>query len=354
MASQMWLGTGFGWLLMAVSASGQSDLVADATTSGTTIGVATDRAAVIRKALPYIEEHGVKWMETRRCTTCHHSTFMVWSLNAANSRGVDVDATKLADWNAWTRDPNAIFGLCQIERSPQPAEKSLLDNPDAVTQLLLGSALVSGPASRDEAELEWARSMSASLLAAQQPDGSWKPGGQLPGQKRPLSETTEVSTYWSLAALHLSIPGDDRVVSAQSRAEPHLQGTTGGLSTEWWAARLTWAKQAGRDDIVIACRDKLLEGQRPDGGWGWLLADESDALGTGIAVSALRLAGVESDDTVVEAAIAFLASTQNDDGSWSVKGTKANRRDKIEPTAVFWGTCRAVIAIADCLPESGS
>ena len=40
------------------------------------------------------------------------------------------------------------------------------------------------------------------------------------------------------------------------------------------------------------------------------------------------------------------------DGSWAVKGTKKDKAKKVEPTATYWGTCWAVIGLAETLPRA--
>ena len=81
-----------------------------------------------------------------------------------------------------------------------------------------------------------------------------------------------------------------------------------------------------------------------DGGWGWLCAEESDALGTAYALYALARDGMRRDDVEVRRGLEFLGRTQNEDGSWSVHGPKSSGRDKVTDTASYWGTCWAVIA----------
>lgn len=280
--------------------------------------------------------------------TCHHSTFMMWSLNTAVEHGFPVNREKLATWNEWTRDFRNIQGQDAKEVKDEPAHKTFQRSPDVVSQLLFGRPALSKPPS--DQEKKWIIEMSLHLLEGQQAEGNWKAGGQLPGQKRPLRETEEVTTMWTLFALNATRAKDEAVRTADKKGADWLKDKTAGISTEWWAVKMLWAY--GREDAAVAkaCREKLLQSQHKDGGWGWLLADGSDALGTGIALHALFRDGVGRDDESVRRAIEFLRKTQGDDGSWSVKGTKQSRRDHVEPTATYWGTCWAVIAMLESLP----
>ncbi len=76
----------------------------------------------------------------------------------------------------------------------------------------------------------------------------------------------------------------------------------------------------------------------------------SDALGTGLALYALESIRAQLDPERLALARKFLISSQQKDGSWSVKGTKKKKRHKIEETSTYWGTAWAVIALASGLP----
>jgi squalene-hopene/tetraprenyl-beta-curcumene cyclase len=94
----------------------------------------------------------------------------------------------------------------------------------------------------------------------------------------------------------------------------------------------------------------ILKHQRDDGGWGWLTADESDGFGTGVALYALARDGLAADQPAIVQGRRFLIETQPAAGSWPVKGTKKDKAKKVEPTATYWGTCWAVIGLAETLP----
>jgi len=67
--------------------------------------------------------------------------------------------------------------------------------------------------------------------------------------------------------------------------------------------------------------------QRPDGGWPQLETLASDAYGTGVAMYALRQAGVAASDAAYQRGVRYLLSTQESDGSWHV----ASRTPKFQP-----------------------
>ncbi|MCA9084810.1 MAG: hypothetical protein KDA81_12175, partial [Planctomycetaceae bacterium] len=47
----------------------------------------------------------------------------------------------------------------------------------------------------------------------------------------------------------------------------------------------------------------------------------------------------------------FLVNAQRDDGSWTVQGTKANKKDDVEETAVYWGTTWAALGLMASIPD---
>jgi squalene-hopene/tetraprenyl-beta-curcumene cyclase len=306
-----------------------------------------DVRAVIQRSLPYIEKEGVNWMEAKKCDTCHHVTFMTWSLNAAADRGIEVDPAKLAEWNEWARDWRSIKGRDNLEGA---VEADLLRRPDEVPQLLLGRRNWTAKDSANPVDANWPTVYRDHLLESQQADGSWKPGGQLPGQKRPLRETTEATTLWAMIAIQ-SLPDSEAAAAAREKAAAWLGTGTVGQSTDWWAAKLLWEQSRGNLEASQQTQKRLLEAQREDGGWGWLIVEDSDALGTGPAIYALLRSGVSRDDATIQRAIKFLSQSQTDDGSWKVRGTKQNKRNQVEHTSTYWGTCWAVIGLAETLPR---
>lgn len=48
----------------------------------------------IQKTIPCIERDGEKWIKVKKCNSCHMIPFMVWSLHAAESRGIKVNSKR--------------------------------------------------------------------------------------------------------------------------------------------------------------------------------------------------------------------------------------------------------------------
>jgi ankyrin repeat protein len=81
---------------------------------------------------------------------------------------------------------------------------------------------------------------------------------------------------------------------------------------------LRWAGTAGAS--VSQAVSRLLEAQRPDGGWAQIPTRASDAYATGEALVALNQAGsVSPSSSAFRGGIRFLLNTQQADGTWQVE-----------------------------------
>lgn len=302
----------------------------------------------IKKSLPYLEQGGIQWIEKRKCVSCHRVSFLTWSWRAASERGLDLGSNerdKLKEWLTWS-----------VDKTLGPQTNPCGSNLEGVAQMLMAHA----PAGPAQLEAGQVAPLVDLLLKAQQDDGTWKPGGQLPAQKRPLAETTAVMTTWNALALGAVAP-TEATRSARQRAIDAVAKFQSPQSTEWFAAQLLLqVQQAQLDprqdnsrqrDNLATHRQHLLDQQHDDGGWGWLTKDPSDALGTGQALQALAASGSTLNDPPVQRALRLLVATQQDNGAWSVKGTKQGHRTKIEETASYWGTAWTAIALAHFLPR---
>src|SRR5262245_41288222 len=184
--------------------------------------------AAVERSLPFVQVEGQRWIDDKKCVTCHQVPFMVWALNAAADRGLAVDRQKLSDWRTWATDWKHMATKEQLEQGEQA---TLSKHHDSVAQMLLGRSM------RDTAAA-WPGLFAERLAAGQLEDGSWKAGGQLPSQKRPERETQEVSTMWSLVALQSYATPAESVADRFAKAREWLGGETRGESSEWWAVRL--------------------------------------------------------------------------------------------------------------------
>lgn len=285
----------------------------------------------IQRAIPFVEEKGVNWIEKKDCVSCHRVSTMVWSLSLARAKGFKV-SDELDEWIDWS-----------VKKSLAKNDKGKIighGNKEGVAQLLLGMGDLSA-AKRGQ--------LVALLPNAQLADGSWKPGGQLPGQKRPLPETSSVSTLW--LALALLESANVQAAAVAVKAIESVEKSAAGKSTEWYALRLMIAVQSEEKVARAKFIKSLRQQQNADGGWGWMVGEESDALGTGMAMYALQRAGLDHHDATLSRAQQFLIGTQGKNGSWPVRGTKAKKKKSVQETSTYWGTTWAVIALGTGLPQ---
>jgi squalene-hopene/tetraprenyl-beta-curcumene cyclase len=294
------------------------------------------RSAVSR-SLPWLEREGQRWIDEKKCVTCHRVSFLTWSMRAAEQRGLPVDRNKLRVWEEWSVQAS-------LEKTEQNPEGDGAKNIDGLAQMILASAA----SKEDDPTRQLLLPFVPIILSRQKDDGSWAAGGQLPSQKRPAAETNQVTTMW--VALALGTVNDPNATAARDRALQFLASAEAGKSTEWHAVKLLLERQRRNAQATADAIARLRSRQNSDGGWGWLVGEESDALGTGIPLYALSIADPAASEQSIRKAAQFLASTQETDGSWKVKGTKANRKDKIEETATYWGTAWAAIGLAQSIP----
>jgi squalene-hopene/tetraprenyl-beta-curcumene cyclase len=288
----------------------------------------------VQRSIPFIQDKGQWWIEKKKCVSCHRVGNMVWSLRAARDRGFKV-SRRLDEWSEWG-----------IKSSLSPNGQGKVTgrgNKEGVAQLLFARR-----EDRDNTDDDSAKLLGI-LAEDLQADGSWKPGGQLPSQKRDLQETTDVTTMWLALALADAAAGSHSALVDQ--AVQHIRSSPPGKSTEWFVVRLLLASRLGEETTKAELIQRLKQQQRPDGGWGWLVGDASDALGTGMSVYALLQTGLEPEDAVIRRAQQFLIDSQRDDGSWPVHGTKAKKKHRVEETAVYWGATWAVLGLVESLPQ---
>ncbi|MBI3856673.1 MAG: hypothetical protein HY293_13380 [Planctomycetes bacterium] len=215
---------------------------------------------------------------------------------------------------------------------------------DTMSQLLLAG--VTG--ADDDRTSAFLAATRARLRELQQPDGSWKAGGQLPRMNRSEAEGTELTTMWTVLALSEG-PEVTRALTFLKDAKP-------GKTNEGLALRLMLAKKFGEGDAFAALAKELIGRQNPDGSWAWLQGGTGDAFATGQVLYALGVTGA-ADPAAVQRARAYLLGTQTADGSWTVPppaltspSTAPDRLKRLEPIYRYWGSAWAAIGLARTLP----
>jgi hypothetical protein len=281
------------------------------------------KADTVDRALDYVLAKGEDWKTERKCVSCHMIPFTLWSLTEAEASGYKVPRDRFKDLTQWSLD--------DANRQSPGAEGLAL--------LILSRSATGRTQDEDRYRLGYAKK----LLEMQTGDGSWKPGGQTPQQKRSLAESREVVTMWSILAIDDVLK--DAASDAVKKGRDFISDSTSVQSNEWTVARLLLAQRFGEKAAVTKQLDRLLRTQNKDGGWGWLEGQESDAIAAGQSLYALSLAPREKSRKAILRGRAFLTKTQLADGSWTVKGTLSQHRDRVMPTSIYWGATWAVIGL---------
>jgi hypothetical protein len=265
---------------------------------------------------------------------------MTWALQEAGQRGFDVDQEKLRQWNDWALDH-------QLSQREEDEELVGSSNLDGLSQLLLGRDDKQG---HEHREAEY-RQFIDLILEGQQDDGSWSPGGQLPAQKRPKLETTEVSTMWIGLSLLDWNPQSERVQTAIAKATQRLENSSPGKSTEWWVGKLLIKDRLGEARQAAEISEAIRSQQNADGGFGWLAGQASDAMATGQVLYAWSLSETDTHRPAIRRMQDYLVRHQREDGSWEVASTKASRKGKPAETASYWGSAWATLGLLHSLDE---
>jgi hypothetical protein len=325
---------------------------------------AADARAAVARALPFLEAHGVAWIRDRGCTSCHQTTFLVWSHNRAKQHGVPVDAAKVDGWTSW-----ALLSVIASE------DQGLAQGADTLSQLLIGrdpaAGLTAKPA-RGSRNTDPYENVLRALLKAQAADGHWTAGGQSRNppdaptgwalhaialrQTWMADATTSPATGAADALKKLIKANDDAIPAARDRALAFLRQTKEDPATdltEQLVTRVLVEIGYGTPARATERVDALLARQNPDGGWSAdpKLKRPSDAYATGQALYALSAAGRGRTDPAVKRAVAFLLAKQSADGSWAVPssafhpGEKPTRADRTTVIYTYWGTAWATIGL---------
>lgn len=374
-----------------------------------------DDAAVreaVSKSLPFLEKGGVAWMNDRGCMSCHHVPFLLWSHRAAQTRGLTVDAKKLANWEEWSRKDSLSHRnqfyldgqeLAKVDVASLPDDvkkklkplteqrfqteaefiakmKALLTEGElksyraiitktgelrlnhltrngggmeVVAHLLLGghgtSSILAQPDFRD--------GTIALMRKNQLADDSWVPGNQIATLRRwSLPTAHQVTTMWvALAQDAYATPGAKRSDAIEKAIAYQRKQTPQPDNREWLASRLLFERQFGSADEVAKLRRQLLDARNNDGGWGWEKGVSSDSHTTGLAIYVL--AKVQSGDNAaaIRDARKYLLASQQADGSWLTPAKNISNSTDPERLKVrdkiyqYWGTGWAAVGLLETL-----
>lgn len=299
--------------------------------------VPTDVQKAAERSIAFLAKDGLAWKENRKCASCHHLPFTLWSLNEARRAGYAVDEKALADLTAFSVAPD---DRARVAIQRPPTAKNFMNQG----ALLLALGLQAGEV-RDRAAKERVDKAVALLLTDQTADGSWRQDGGRP----PITAGPGVMTTLTLLSLPQNGEKNKETKAAREKALKWLATATPEDDVQALALRVVLRQRLGDTSKELQPLAKQILGrQNTDGGWSQAKEMASDAFATGQALYALTVAGVASGDAAVKKGQAFLVKTQRPDGSWPMTSrpmNPGNKQDKgaknlspITHAGTAWGT----------------
>jgi hypothetical protein len=160
--------------------------------------------------------------------------------------------------------------------------------------------------------------LTLDLAAQQRPDGSWNVGDIRP----PLFDSSAIHyTALAIRALDVYMPAGRHVeaMARIARGRQFLEQATARHTQDeaFKLLGLVWSKASTTE--ISRQRDRVLELQRADGGWGQRPTMRPDAYQTGQVLYALYASGVPATRGAYQKGVQFLLRNQLEDGTWFVQ-----------------------------------
>jgi ankyrin repeat protein/mono/diheme cytochrome c family protein len=268
---------------------------------------AASRRAALERSIPLLQRSDVTFLQKASCISCHNNSLTEMTLSIARKNGFSVDERVESDQ---LKRVGAT-----LARSRERFLQGISPNP------LVPSFTLVGLAAEDYPPDATTDAIAYLLRSQQMSDGRW----QVLNQRQPIEASDDIpATALALKALQVYGPKARRAEFEASvkrgadwlrKAEPK--------TTQERAFQLLgfgWIGVSPNDEIVRKAARELLREQRPDGGWAQLPSLTSDAYATGQVLVALKQCGaVDTTDPSYTKGVAFLMTTQLEDGSWFVR-----------------------------------
>lgn len=268
--------------------------------------LSTDRLrAAISKALPTLEAGSIGSANKRQCFTCHSQSIPVFAFVEAKRQGFSVDEENLKRQLQHTYD--------HLKRGLANYRQGKGQGGDVLTAGYALWTLDEGNWPADEVT----EAVSHYLLETQMELRHWRHRGSRP----PTSGSDFTATYVALRSLHHFGKEDQQEQIAERRKlVAEWLASAAPVETEDHVFRLSSLKYVDCDpNLIETATAALLKEQREDGGWGQKADMSSDAYATSTALSALMRDGdIPITNEFILKGIAYVLSTQRDDGTWQV------------------------------------
>ena len=338
----------------------------------------SDAKAAIDKGLAYLAKEAVTWKAERKCASCHHAPFAIWSLNEAAKLGYAVDQKALAEVAAWVvakDNPAKVFPNPPPKPENPAAETPKHETPPAegaepqktsepekpqpeitLNQAILMLALgFEAGEIKDDLAREGLAKMLSMLLDQQRPDGSWG----ITYVWEPIGSTPDVLTGLALLSLNSPTAPDlgERGQMARNKGLAYFEAANADPSLQRLALKLLlWRRLKRPADEQEKIVEQIVALQNADGGFSQNKELASDGYATGQTLYALADAGVPSDHPAVAKARAFLVKGQDAGGSWvmsSRPGGPGGKSAKNVAPITYVGTAWAVMGLMRSSARAG-
>lgn len=308
----------------------------------------------VEKSLAFLEDEGLAWKQDRKCAACHHVPLMIWSFNEARRAGYTVNADVLSELTKYTLTDAAAKVFPEPDPKPDQANQAApryagLQLSSVYTALAVESQSEWDDVSRDA----WNR-VAKHASEKQTADGSWAG----PNGRAPLFDQAESVT--ALGILTMIPPSAEAakvadLTASRTRAIEWLAAKEpAALPHQALAMRLLAGVRLARPvEELKPLIDELAKRQKEEGGWGQTAEMASDAFATGQSLYVLKVAGIGSDDSRIQRAVAFLVKTQVPEGNWPMTsrpvpggdGAGAKNLGPITYAGTAWGALGLVRAV---------
>jgi ankyrin repeat protein len=248
------------------------------------------------------------------CVACHAQNLTGMAVSVARANGARIDETAAEEQ------------LKTIKRQFASADQIFLqrmDTPGGVDLVMYPILQLAAEHASPDRVID---AMIHNIAGQQRSGGNW----HVPGVARPPLEDGDFSrTAIALRCLSLyPFPGrkaefDQRIARAAAWLKSASPRTTEDRAMQLLG--LKWAN-AGRPSLEEPLKN-LVALQHSDGGWSQTPNLGSDAYATGQVLYTMHELGVPSSDPAYRSGVAYLLSTQREDGSWFVR----SRAPKFQP-----------------------
>ena len=273
-----------------------------------------DVSNAVQKGIGLLQKTSSKFLMEGGCATCHAHNMTAMAVSVARAKGVHIDETAAGEQLKATKFGWATFEQPMLQR---------MDPPGAAEMTSYAAVAMGLERAAPERVTD---AMVFNLAAEQLVTGQWFRGGIA---RPPMEDGPFSPTAMAIRSIQLyGMPSRKREFDERTaRAKAWLMNAQ-PRTTEDRNMQLLGLHWAGSDPAVLRpLAAKLVQMQRPDGGWAQTRDLASDAYATGQTLYTMSVAGIPATDPAYRRGVAYLLNNQFADGSWHV----VSRAPKFQP-----------------------